>query len=1482
MNYKQAKRRHVKEDVHMPSSVGFIKRYENKPYHYVHFSKTVTPWEPAVPDKEKTGYSEQKRQLLWGLYLQSHYDTPVGIYGFPITSDTIKDLEDLENKSNSYDGKKVLKFKADAAGIIIFKAKNPETVLDVGKYTEDNLNRDVDKIKAILAPLVFQNQDRLKEKINSSENIIAKYQEKLDQLLIKNKEITDRLLATEDPRQKQVLTDKLQEIERNTVFLGDKKIKETSNFNNLKTLYKSDVDLEGKVDSTIDALYKKSLTSRRVNNPTSGLFYIIRFLHDRSGALGLNIANKFLFRKMLTMLGYSGVHDPGTGVIHGNEPHQAVYFSTSDIDILDIVKNPAQEKVKWKGTSPKTGLPTYEVANELKDLLTQSTGPIDLSKYTKTKVEELIRIITDETTDAERWFVSKKMLSRDLGILIDDTNDRVRAEVAKRAPIDLVLTMAKDPSMLVKEELVKRYEGSALAKLIKDHILSPSIISAALENPALDEKYKKVLSEQYNKVITRSISQEAWDKAKKNRFETLKEEVLNAANDSTIASYIDGIFRVLGNPLKNTYKGDRYAFNDFMEVLGQTFPTSLYNYHYPYVRKAAAYGLIKNGSDLVMKMVHDPDVNVRLVLASHGGKAIANLLLEDDNETVILHAVSSADPKLLRKLINYPSERIQHSVARKIDPEYAVEMFKIGSGATKDILVRRKDMPEELYTLAVFSEGMSDSIVRSGLYHMTDEQIKTIALNTSLNDNLRLEALSSIEGKLLANDFVKFVEKLFHDPSKAIRMWLAALSKGPNTLMELLNDPDDDVVIHYLAFHKYQHLSEDNVKDLLSRKNAAIDDEICKMYYIPWNPLVNSVSSVARAKAAANIGTKDLLKLINDESETVRRAVAQRIDGEHLSQMLEDPDDQVRTLVARRIDSEQLIDLFHDPVAAVRLAVSSRIPYRYVQIMKDQEFVFGQKGYEGNVLHKQILNILDNRLKRVEGLKNPDRDIQTNNASTISAEDLDANFDTVLHTGPNAKVVAIQKMPSSKSLYFLKDEDSNVRAAAINRILSDTELETKYYQMIKELVEYDQPAPKLAFIAKAKINDVLPYVDDPDDSVSNTATQQILSKLDNNEQFLNRAFDKINVLNNYTRRILYDTSPENIIEKNIKKILLNENEVIILKVVHKVSSKLLPLFIDAPCWQHYDVRLRVAQIIEPKYLPLMMKDKSYDIRGYVAKRIPLEYLSKMLGNEILVFNGDYDVITAVAKRMSSEEYQKWYHKYQTIRARIVAAKKGKKKKDVNEDDTCPECGCDCPYCSCDKKECPNCGCGSNPCPDCDCNCPECTCDTEECPNCGCGYDPCPECGCHCENCTCESEQCPECGCGFDDCPDCGCHCENCTCENEKCSDCSCGFDDCQECGCHCEDCTCDKEKCPNCGCGEDEDEDDVQDSRDTKKKIKNKKIKIRSKIIKQQIPKLADRHEKIKRTHNKDVLRNMLRNEDSPDLRKLIRQKLLSLSLPSP
>ncbi len=59
-----------------------------------------------------------------------------------------------------------------------------------------------------------------------------------------------------------------------------------------------------------------------------------------------NVANNDpkKWRKVLLSLGYEGVVDPGYGIIHPNEPYQAVFFSEGFVSTLDYVPNPTIDR----------------------------------------------------------------------------------------------------------------------------------------------------------------------------------------------------------------------------------------------------------------------------------------------------------------------------------------------------------------------------------------------------------------------------------------------------------------------------------------------------------------------------------------------------------------------------------------------------------------------------------------------------------------------------------------------------------------------------------------------------------------------------------------------------------------------------------------------------------------------------------------------------------------------------------------------------------------------------------------------------------------------------------------------------------------------------------------------------------------------------------------------------------------------------------
>lgn len=102
-------------------------------------------------------------------------------------------------------------------------------------------------------------------------------------------------------------------------------------------LYLDKVDLDAEVKKlkrivpdpkTVTALLKESEKGSLSKTPGGRLFYITRNLVDH---------NPILWSKIFLKLGYTGLHDPGLGIIHENEPEQALFFGAGAVKELEIL-----------------------------------------------------------------------------------------------------------------------------------------------------------------------------------------------------------------------------------------------------------------------------------------------------------------------------------------------------------------------------------------------------------------------------------------------------------------------------------------------------------------------------------------------------------------------------------------------------------------------------------------------------------------------------------------------------------------------------------------------------------------------------------------------------------------------------------------------------------------------------------------------------------------------------------------------------------------------------------------------------------------------------------------------------------------------------------------------------------------------------------------------------------------------------------------
>lgn len=202
---------------------------------------------------------------LQGVNVKTEYDTPLGIYTFPLDKSFFNDI--LTGN---------LPFAEDRKYIIIYKPTHPSSLLRTSKYTERQLIIDA--------------------------NTIGYSEEDLEEFLY-----------------------------------GNEKIK---------------------------------------GDPASQLMFML---------YGGDFTKKSLANKRLGLLGYSGIYDDlGLGVIHENEPEQAVFINSSELQIVDIIKNPYRI---FEDRKDKV-LPVIETYEDKKnrtkililglDSRTISTMPVDL------------------------------------------------------------------------------------------------------------------------------------------------------------------------------------------------------------------------------------------------------------------------------------------------------------------------------------------------------------------------------------------------------------------------------------------------------------------------------------------------------------------------------------------------------------------------------------------------------------------------------------------------------------------------------------------------------------------------------------------------------------------------------------------------------------------------------------------------------------------------------------------------------------------------------------------------------------------------------------------------------------------------------------------------------------------------------------------------------------------------------------------------
>lgn len=259
-----------------------------------------------------------------GLNPRSTYNTPNGIYTYPLAKtwkmygvDTLKDFSRYPFANNQ-------------PYIQILKATKPEAILDVERYTQTQLKRDLKNILDL-----YPNDEK---KINRAiEN--AHVRTPAGKLWAATRKVT--LDSTED-----------------------------SDYDSIDD---DDEYVPPNFEPDGDSIYNPDSVYNKINEE----------------AVGNASANKW--STLLRKLGYGLVIDPGHSIIHSDEPCQAVFLGTKYFKHLGVALNTRTQESKKK---TKSLIPTFDIrrkinasspedAHKINNFVAQQMNPQEVAQYAK-------------------------------------------------------------------------------------------------------------------------------------------------------------------------------------------------------------------------------------------------------------------------------------------------------------------------------------------------------------------------------------------------------------------------------------------------------------------------------------------------------------------------------------------------------------------------------------------------------------------------------------------------------------------------------------------------------------------------------------------------------------------------------------------------------------------------------------------------------------------------------------------------------------------------------------------------------------------------------------------------------------------------------------------------------------------------------------------------------------------------------------------
>ena len=299
--------------------------------------KTFERWQDKLLKYEQEGgyYISFSFIPRVGLYPINKYNTPIGFYTYPLKQSKIEN------------------FAVDRPYMAIVRPKPDAKILYMSSYTNQNLKIDCDKlIKAGYSEEIIE-QAKEDARFLSSPGMIWN----VTRVLSKTEELTE---SVSTPEEENIAKAKFRTISKLSIFTPLRKKLELYNSDlskdekeylnsiglgpkKLFTSYEIDAfraQVYGNYSAKDKNFFKQLLPLERELLSQGKILksYIPHTSDERGGGSTAKWTHI-----LLKDLGYDGVvDDSGEGVIHKNEPSQAVFFNRAALEIIEIIQKPEE------------------------------------------------------------------------------------------------------------------------------------------------------------------------------------------------------------------------------------------------------------------------------------------------------------------------------------------------------------------------------------------------------------------------------------------------------------------------------------------------------------------------------------------------------------------------------------------------------------------------------------------------------------------------------------------------------------------------------------------------------------------------------------------------------------------------------------------------------------------------------------------------------------------------------------------------------------------------------------------------------------------------------------------------------------------------------------------------------------------------------------------------------------------------------------